>query len=76
MRCGVLPLAQRETVTLRLEGLSHREIAQVLGISENYVVVRLTRARAELVSEIRNDRRDRLDHTHERVALSRRRARR
>ena len=43
-----LPLTQREAVTLCLEGLSHREIAQVLGISENNVAVRLTRARAEL----------------------------
>ena len=32
-------------MTLCFEGLSHREIAQVLGISENNVAVRLTRAR-------------------------------
>lgn len=43
-----LSLSQRETVTLCLEGLTHREIAQVLGTSENNVAVRLARARAEL----------------------------
>ena len=43
-----LPLTQRQAVTLCLEGLLHNEIAQVLGISENNVAVRLTRARAEL----------------------------
>lgn len=43
-----LPLIQREVVTLVLEGLPHREIAQVLGITENNVAVRMNRARAEL----------------------------
>jgi RNA polymerase sigma-70 factor (ECF subfamily) len=39
---------QREVVALTLEGLSYRDIADVLGISETNVGVRLTRARAEL----------------------------
>lgn len=43
-----LPLTQREAVALKLEGLSDREIASVLGISENNTAVRLTRARAQL----------------------------
>ena len=43
-----LPLAQRQIVVLRLEGLSHAEIAEVVGISENNVAVRFTRARATL----------------------------
>ncbi len=43
-----LPLTQREVVTLCLEGLPHRDIAQVLGITENNVAVRLARARTEL----------------------------
>ncbi|MEZ4238187.1 MAG: sigma-70 family RNA polymerase sigma factor [Myxococcota bacterium] len=45
-----LPLKHREVVLLLLEDLSHAEIAQVLGISENNVAVRLTRARAALRS--------------------------
>jgi len=40
-----LPLAARQVVVLSLEGLSQREIGDVLGISENNVAVRLTRAR-------------------------------
>ena len=40
-----LPLGYRQVVTLMLEGLPYREIAQVLGISESNVGVRLNRAR-------------------------------
>jgi len=43
-----LPLVNRQVVTLLLEGLSHREIAEVLGTSENNVAVRASRARAAL----------------------------
>ena len=43
-----LPLAMRQVVVLVLEGLSHAEVAEILGITENNVSVRLTRARAEL----------------------------
>ena len=43
-----LPLAVRQIAVLSLEGLSHAEIADVAGISENNVAVRLTRARAIL----------------------------
>jgi RNA polymerase sigma-70 factor (ECF subfamily) len=43
-----LPLPHRQVVTLLLEGLSHREIAEVLGVNENNVAVRATRARAAL----------------------------
>ena len=32
-------------IVLMLEGLSHAEVAEVLGITENNVAVRLTRAR-------------------------------
>ena len=38
----------RATVTLALEGLSHDEIADVLGIQTNAVTVRLSRAREQL----------------------------
>lgn len=43
-----LPLGHRQVVTLLLEGLSHREIAEVLGTTENNVAVRANRARAAL----------------------------
>jgi len=43
-----LPLEPRQILTLTLEGLSHLEIADVLGITENNVAVRLNRARKEL----------------------------
>lgn len=39
---------QREVIVLSLEGLSNREIAEVLGTTENNVAVRLTRARKAL----------------------------
>jgi RNA polymerase sigma factor (sigma-70 family) len=43
-----LPLGHRQVVTLLLEGLTHREIAGVLGVNENNVAVRANRARAAL----------------------------
>jgi RNA polymerase sigma factor (sigma-70 family) len=43
-----LPLTLRQVVTMSLEGLSHREIADVLGITENNVAVRTNRARAAM----------------------------
>jgi RNA polymerase sigma factor (sigma-70 family) len=45
-----LPLGQREVVMLSLEGLSYREIADVLGITDTNVGARLTRARQMLKS--------------------------
>ena len=55
-----LPLASAQVVTLSLEGLSYAEIADVLGISESNVGVRLTRAREllrRLLGVSSNDRR-------------------
>jgi len=43
-----LPELQRQAVTLSLEGLSHAEIAEVLGTTENNVAVRLSRGRSAL----------------------------
>jgi len=43
-----LPFAQRQVLVLALEGLSHEEIAEVVGISAGNVAVRVSRARAEL----------------------------
>lgn len=43
-----LPPAQRQVVMLRLDGLSHRQIAEVVGISEGNAAVRLSRAKKTL----------------------------
>lgn len=43
-----LPVALAQVLTLTLEGLSHREIADVLGITENNVAVRANRARSRV----------------------------
>lgn len=51
-----LPVAYRQVVTLTLEGLGYGEIAEVLGISESNVGVRLSRAR-QILRESLEDRR-------------------
>jgi RNA polymerase sigma-70 factor (ECF subfamily) len=43
-----LPIAMRQVVVLTLEGLSNAEVADIIGITENNVAVRLTRARTAL----------------------------
>jgi RNA polymerase sigma-70 factor (ECF subfamily) len=43
-----LPVGHRQMIVLMLEGLSHAEIAEVVGITENNVAVRLNRARNAL----------------------------
>ena len=43
-----LPVALAQVLTLTLEGLSQREIAEVLGITENNVAVRANRARSRV----------------------------
>jgi RNA polymerase sigma factor (sigma-70 family) len=48
-----LPVAQRQLLTMALDGLTPREIAEVLGITENNVGVRSTRARAALRELVR-----------------------
>jgi RNA polymerase sigma-70 factor (ECF subfamily) len=43
-----LPLGQRQVTVMALEGFKTREIGEVLGLSENAVSIRLTRARETL----------------------------
>jgi RNA polymerase sigma-70 factor (ECF subfamily) len=43
-----LPVTYREVIVLMLEGLDYGEIANVVGINENHVGVRLNRARQQL----------------------------
>lgn len=47
-----LPLGLRQVIVLVLEGLSYREVGDVLGISENNVAVRVTRARTALARHL------------------------
>lgn len=49
-----LPVVYRQVITLSLEGLGYGEIAEVLGISESNVGVRLTRARQILRESLEN----------------------
>ncbi len=43
-----LPVAARQVLTLRLEGLTYKEIAEVTGLTENNAMVRASRARKAL----------------------------
>jgi RNA polymerase sigma factor (sigma-70 family) len=47
-----LPIALRQVVVLTLEGMSNADVADIVGISENNVAVRLTRARAALAAAL------------------------
>lgn len=47
-----LPLAQRQLVILALEGLSHEEIGDLLGISIGNVAVRLSRTRKWITQQM------------------------
>jgi len=49
-----LPLAYAQVITLTLEGMSYSEVADVLGISEANVGVRLTRSREMLRKLLRS----------------------
>lgn len=49
---AALAPAQRQIVTLALEGLAYAEIAEVLDVSVNLVGVRLTRAKAALRAQL------------------------
>ncbi|MGB3616987.1 MAG: sigma-70 family RNA polymerase sigma factor, partial [Catalinimonas sp.] len=45
---AALPAADRAVVTLFLEGLPYREIADVLGMTENHVAVKMKRIKVKL----------------------------
>ncbi len=49
-----LPLGLRQVVLMALEGFKSREIAEILGVSENAVAVRLTKARKRLKEQLTN----------------------
>ena len=50
-----LPPAKRALVVLYLDGFSYREIADVVGISESNVGVRLNRIKKELAATVKED---------------------
>ena len=51
---GAMPLNYRQAAMLALEGLTAREIADVLGISTNAVAIRLSRAKDWLRAQMRD----------------------
>jgi RNA polymerase sigma-70 factor (ECF subfamily) len=51
-----LPLRLRQIVVLTLEGLSHRETGEVVGITEGNVAVRLSRAKTMLAAAMAKQR--------------------
>lgn len=48
-----LPAAERSLITLSLDGLSHRDIGDVLGMTPNHVGVALLRARRQLATKLK-----------------------
>ncbi len=52
---AMLPVALRQVVVMALEDLSRKEIADVLGISENAVAIRLSRGKKMLTSMVNNE---------------------
>ena len=50
-----LPLDQRQPVTLTLEGFTPKEIAEVLGVTANAVSIRMTRAKATLKEQFKDE---------------------
>ena len=52
-----LPLAERQVVTLHLEGLSAAEIEEITGVSAGAVATRLTRIRQKLTERMQGGRR-------------------
>jgi RNA polymerase sigma-70 factor (ECF subfamily) len=48
-----LPLVDASTVLLSLDGVSYRDMAEILGISENQVGVKLNRAKKKLAAQMK-----------------------
>jgi RNA polymerase sigma-70 factor (ECF subfamily) len=53
-----LPVPLRQVTTLALEGFSHKEIAEALSISENNAMVRFSRAKTALRSQLNQGQKD------------------
>lgn len=50
-----MPKAEASLLLLHLDGLNYRDIAEVLGVSEGCVGVRLTRARKQLADKMKGE---------------------
>ncbi len=50
-----LPLVQRQIITLYLDGVKQQDIAEILGMSENNIAVRINRAKAALSDLMKKD---------------------
>ena len=48
-----LPKVEASLALMQLDGLSYQEMAEVLGISENYIGVKLTRIRKQLADRLK-----------------------
>lgn len=48
-----LPKVEASLALMHLDGLSYKEMAEVLGISENYIGVKLNRIRKQLVEQLK-----------------------
>ncbi len=50
-----LPKVDASLALMHLDGLSYQEMAEVLGISENYIGVKLNRIRKQLADQLKGD---------------------
>ena len=50
-----LPLIQRQIITLYLDGLKQQDIAEIVGMSENNIAVKITRIKKSLAGLMSND---------------------
>ena len=50
-----LPKVDASLALMHLDGLSYQEMSEVLGISENYIGVKLTRVRKQLADQLRGE---------------------
>jgi len=48
-----LPKLDASLALMHLDGLSYREMAEVIGISENYIGVKLNRIRKQLADQLK-----------------------
>ena len=48
-----LPKVEASLALMHLDGLSYQEMAEVLGISENYIGVKLNRIRKQLADQLK-----------------------
>ena len=50
-----LPLIQRQIITLYLDGVKQQDIAEIVGMSENNIAVKITRTKKSLARLMSND---------------------